>query len=150
MGLATPIFFIFLLALVINALYPPILLQCESRLLQRIAPAFIDVALDLVYGLVVYWVLMFSEAYSAALPSGLLEYWTVFFPVMHIWTVCRTLESDGASRATSYRDHRLSRRAALFSGVAGLGTIAAVLFVRCSFGNPFYVDAPVPATASTR
>ena len=38
------IFYIFLSALVINALYPPILLQCESRLLQRIAPAFIDVA----------------------------------------------------------------------------------------------------------
>ena len=135
---SSPIFFIFLSALVINALYPPILLQCESRLLQRIVPAFIDVALDLVYGVVVWVALVMNMALSAAHPSGVLEYWTVFFPVMHIWTVCRTLESDGASRATSYRDRRLSRRAALLSGVAGLGTIAAVLFVECSFGNPFY------------
>ena len=134
----SPIFYIFLSALVINALYPPILLQCESRLLQRIAPAFIDVALDLVYGVVVWVALFMNMALSAAHPSDLLQYWTVFFPVMHIWTVCRTLESDGASRATSYRDHRLSRRAALFSGVAGLGTIATVLFLGCSFGNPFY------------
>ena len=124
--------------------YPPILLQCESRLLQRIAPAFIDVALDFVYGGVVWLVLVLMNANSAAHPSGLLEYWAVFFPVMHIWTVSRTLENHGAARATSYRDCRLSRRKALLSGVAGLGTIAAVLFIGGSYGNPFHATTCRP------
>ena len=71
-------FCIFFSALIVNSLYPSVLLRYESASLQRDAVAGIDVGLDLIYSVVSSLLLYVAKAPAMTLPHDILFFASSF------------------------------------------------------------------------
>ena len=145
--LVTPLYWLFVSALVVNATVPFALLQSKRRVLQRDAVAALDIALDLVYFFDFMCSMVLAEAFPTALTIAPYDYLSMFWPLLHIVTVARSIEAaavwrraedeenalsasegdaDGGGGAPQLR--RLSWRAAAACSALALSVIALTLF----------------------
>ena len=88
---------IFMAALFINCIYPPILLRASSVKWQREIAATLDVYLDVVY----IWTFIFtafSGNFGAPFPIHPWAYLSCFWPVVHVFTASRALEAAVSNR----------------------------------------------------
>ena len=93
-----PLFWVFLTALVVNSVFPALLLRSKSRRVQRDAVAAFDAVLDLVYFKTFMFATYFSGAYATQLPVTSYAYVACFWPLLHIFSVARSLESTAMRR----------------------------------------------------
>jgi hypothetical protein len=100
---------IFMGALVVNCLYPPILLRMSSVRWQREMAATCDVYLDCIY-IWMFVLTMFTGDFSSPFPISPWAYLSCFWPVMHVFTAARALEAAVT--------HRVQEAQALASGRA--------------------------------
>ena len=147
------VFWLFLSVMLINAIYPSLFLRAKTVHVQRDAVAIVDAALDLVYSLVVLWSLWVCRAPISGLPSDFLAYTSNFFPVFHIFTVARSIETAKVQRDESFfmKTHqstlhapsageskahwgRLPRPVGVGYAVLSYSAIAFILWSRC-YGN---------------
>ena len=92
---------LFLFALLVNVLYPPILLRTTSVKFQREVAAMVDVFLDCasIWPLIITNLLTFSPAvYEISTPVNPLAYMSSFWPVLHVFTCSRAVEKAVACR----------------------------------------------------
>ena len=131
-------FSIFLGALVVNSLYPSVLLRYKSAKLQRDAVAAVDVILDLIYSATSSVAAILRGHHSAqALPHDPWSFASSFYPVMHILTVAHAMENAKRNQ-TEYPERTVSRRASVGFAMTSLSVVLVVLFTQCSYGNPFH------------
>ena len=74
-----PLFWTFLTALIVNAMYPAILLRRQSRVLQRDAASAFDAMLDLTYVITAFLSAFFSGALSVSCPTTAYHYFSTFW-----------------------------------------------------------------------
>lgn len=167
---SAPIFWTIFAALVVNALYPAVLLVQRDAFWSRRAVAVVDAALDLVYSAVFFFAMLTNGVFAAALPIWPLATLSLFYPTVHVVFVCRAIEAaaaDLAARArravgaaTANGERRASTRTAMaltgrvedalplwkgarFAAVA-LGAVAAALGARCADRYPLLSALPGP------
>ena len=144
--LLRPLFWIFFAALVINAVYPAVLLRQRSHALQRSAAATVDVAIDVVYVLTFFFSPFLGViAVPTLLPTNPVDFFTALWPLAHIFTAAQTIEACAKRRAsapraarrrnrrysTSVTDARLGARKAAGFVVASLGSVLLILLTQC-------------------
>ena len=167
---SAPIFWTIFAALVVNALYPAVLLVQRDAFWSRRAVAVAAAALDLVYSAVFFFAMLTNGVFAAALPIWPLATLSLFYPTVHVVFVCRAIEAaaaDLAARArravgaaTANGERRASTRTAMaltgrvedalplwkgarFAAVA-LGAVAAALGARCADRYPLLSALPGP------
>jgi hypothetical protein len=132
-----PLFWTFVVALVINAVYPAaLLLQPELRSSQRNLVAALDVLLDAVYFMTFGMATALAGAYPIAIPTTAYLYLSTFMPLLHIVAVARSIETAAAQNVIAAKkgvDHTkqaVPRRwaAALYVTLALSGIAAAFAF----------------------
>jgi len=137
--LLVPSYWIFLAALVVNAIYPSVLLTSKSKHLQREVAAHCDAALDVTYFIVYLMATWVTNSLSRTFPLTPYEYVATFFPLVHVLGVARALEENarpqpmrrpGLSRvrSTSAIETRLPLRVSVGHVVVALGIVAAIFF----------------------
>lgn len=122
----------FFAALVINALYPAVLLFQRNARLNRRAVAVVDVALDLVYSAVFFFAMLLNGMFAAALPTDPLQWLSLLSPAAHIMFTCRAVEVAAADLRARRQAHdnssrRLSRKASMRTTMALTGRVEAAL-----------------------
>ena len=138
--LLVPSYWIFLVALVGNAIYPSVLLTSKSKHLQREVAAQCDAALGVTYFIVYCIATWVTNSLSRTFPLTPYEYVATIFPLVHILGVARALEENAKplpmkrpglerARSTSAMETRLPPRVSVGHVVIALG-IVAVIFVR--------------------
>ena len=138
--LLVPSYWIFLAALVVNAIYPSVLLTSKSKHLQREVAAQCDAALGVTYFIVYCIATWVTNSLSRTFPLTPYEYVATIFPLVHILGVARALEENAKplpmkrpglerARSTSAMETRLPPRVSVGHVVIALG-IVAVIFVR--------------------
>ena len=93
-----PLYCVFVGALGVNAVVPSVLLRCERRSLQRDAVAALDIGLDLIYFYSFTYMMLFVAAHPKYLPLTPYEYLSTFWPLLHIVTVARSIETAAVQR----------------------------------------------------
>ena len=88
---------VFLFGVLVNCLYPPILLSMSTVALQREASAKCDLLLDCIY-IWSFLILALQGDFSAALPLNPMQYMSCFWPVVHIFTAGRAIEAAVTTR----------------------------------------------------
>jgi hypothetical protein len=142
-----PLYWTFVFALALNAVYPAVLLRSTRHRLQRDAVASIDVFLDIIYVVTFAFAMLYVDCAAAGTPTAPFLYVSTLWPLVHahVVTTARAIEmaavqrraeaegaQDGAQQqAHTAALHRLPRwAAAAFLVLAGLA---------CSL--PFLVSA---------
>ena len=126
-----PFFWLFLGALVVNALYPSFLLRCKNMMLQRDACAAFDAVLDLLYFTTFQLSTYFVSAYGQMTPVSAYEYLSSFWPLLHIYTVAQALEAAAIRRhaeASAAAKRRGSRKASRRMSLDGITETAHFIF----------------------
>ena len=156
-ALLVPYYWLFLAALVANALYPSVLLRSKSARVQRDAVAGCDAALDLTYFVTFFFATFGVLSWPKLLPLAPYEYVATLFPIVHVFGVARALEANAKRRvetaqASPQRNRRgsvsaaatqLPRRLSVGYAVGALGVIAAVLvYTATKELYPFNRDDP--------
>jgi len=136
-----PIFWTFVGALLVNAIYPGVLLQCRNRMLQRDAAAAMDGAVGFIYVLIFALCGCFTQAWGSVLPVKTYAYVSNLWPLIHMVTVARSLEAAAAQRAcqveASADTTPLPRRAAVCFWLIALTGIATEMFTLGQDRYPF-------------
>jgi hypothetical protein len=85
-------YWIFVCALALNAVYPAVLLHSKHRGLQRDATSAIDVLLDMTYFLT-FWLSMYAAyAWPKMLSTTFLDYTATLSPLVRLVTTAREIE----------------------------------------------------------
>jgi len=111
-SVAELVFNVVLFALVINAVYPAVLLQSKNSSLKRDGSMFLDAVLDSIYCLAVQMLLHFTVGSSAA-PHAFFLYASNLVPAFHICAVACAIEFSAMHR-----------------NVAGIGSRHHTMFAR--------------------
>ena len=82
--ISRPAFWIFFAGLVVNAVYPAVLLCQQTRVVQRDAVAILDVLLDFVYATTYFFAAIANASIIKMSPTDPLGYLTSFWPIAHI------------------------------------------------------------------
>jgi len=132
---------VFLFALVVNVLYPPILLRSSSVRFQREVAAMFDVFLDCAYiwPIIVVQVLTFSPTVlQVVAPLDPFAYFSSFWPVLHVFTCSRAVEKAVACRVRE--EQSFSRKSKGGINVKGtrLPLWTAVCFLIVTVGSVGY------------
>ena len=93
-----PLFWLFVIALFVNAIYPSILLRSKNMVLQRDACAAVDAVLDLLYFTTFQLATYFSGSLAYNIPVSTYAYMSCFWPLLHIYTVAQALEAAALRR----------------------------------------------------
>ena len=160
---SAPIFWVVFAALVVNALYPAVLLAQRDAFWSRGAVAFVDAGLDLVYSAVFFFAMLTNGMFAAAFPIWPLRTLSLFYPTAHVVFVCRAIEASEADLAARRQrahdvegnaEHRIRARTmmaltgrvaakntlSLWKGArfvaSALGVVAVALVVRCTDRYP--------------
>eukprot|EP00908_Phaeocystis_cordata_P027108 Transcript_9648.p1 GENE.Transcript_9648~~Transcript_9648.p1 ORF type:complete len:711 (-),score=108.43 Transcript_9648:607-2526(-) len=128
---------LFLLGLVVNAIYPAILLRMSSIRLQRELSAVTDVVLDCVY-ILTNVMMVYTGMFAQLAPIDPRAYLSNFWPLLHIFSVCRAVEAavtrrmqeqqaKKSSKANDAQDTRLPRWGALLYLTISMGMLSYYL-----------------------
>ena len=144
-------FWLFLLALCVNVLYPLACLSRSSFFLQRELPAYFDAAIDFVYGPL--YILSCQVAFLGSCSAGenpypwrAMEYISNILPCFHIYALCCSLDIASLQRKTAENRNRslrvnklmaLSSRPLFLYGITAGTVVLLSLFVGCRNGYPF-------------
>ena len=143
--ISRPAFWIFFAGLVVNAVYPAVLLCQQTRVVQRDAVAILDVLLDFVYATTYFFAAIANASIIKMSPTDPLGYLTSFWPIAHIFTVARALETSARHRLRRGTDadddrmakeSRLTRRASIGYAMATFGAVMYALFTHCNTTYP--------------
>ena len=85
------LYWVFLCALLLNAVYPSVLLRSASFWVQREAVAACDAALDLVYFWTFFVSCFFTTAFATLLPLTPYEYVATLYPMVHVYGTALSL-----------------------------------------------------------
>lgn len=129
----TSTFQIFLFGLLVNCLYPPVLLQMRSVRLQREMAAKIDIILDSIY--MFTNLNMIFSGLAECLPIDPIAYLSCFWPVMHIFTACRAVETAVIQRIQEQQASKRAQKAHVDAVGARLPWWAALTYLAIALGT---------------
>jgi hypothetical protein len=150
-----PMFWTFVCALLLNTIYPSVLLHSKRRGLQRDVVAAIDVLLDLIYFLAFCLAMFSGDGQPKLVPTDPFLYASNLCPLVRVVTTARAIETAALQRLEHRRSEgerlshdatqdravarqRLPRWAAVgFFVLAGLACWAAFLFIGTRDRFPF-------------
>ena len=79
-----PIYWGIFATVVINSLYPSVLLGMRDAFMSRTVVSGMDAALDVVYSMVFWFVMFLNGAFAAAFPTAPLDVLSLFYPTAHV------------------------------------------------------------------
>ena len=93
-----PLYWTFVCALALNAVYPAVLLRSTNHRLQRDAVAAIDVLLDMTYFLAFLFSMFATNSVVQMAPTAPFLYASTLWPLMHVVTTARAIETAAVQR----------------------------------------------------
>jgi hypothetical protein len=101
--LLKPLYWIFVSALALNAVYPAVLLHSKRRSLQRDAVAAIDVLLDIIYIFTFSLSMFTAGAFSHTVPTAPHLYVSILSPLVRVAMTAREIETAAIERLEQRR-----------------------------------------------
>lgn len=96
--LLVPLYWSFLCALFVNAVYPSVLLRSANFHTQREAVAACDATLDIIYFFTFFLSCFGTLALNTLLPFTPYDYVATLYPLLHVYGVARSLETIAKRR----------------------------------------------------
>jgi len=108
---SAPIFWTILAALIVNAIYPMVLLVQRDAFWNRRAVAVVDGMLDLIFGQVFFFTMLLNGMFSAALPTTPIAMLSLFYPTIHVvFCACAIEEAAADLKARKRRRESATAR----------------------------------------
>jgi hypothetical protein len=93
-----PLYWAFVCALVLNAIYPAVLLRSKRFRLQRDAVAATDLLLDMIYFLAFFLSMYAAGGAAQIVPTTPILYASMLWPLVHVVTTARAIETAAVQR----------------------------------------------------
>jgi hypothetical protein len=106
--LLEPLYWTFSIGLMMNAVYPVVLLRSKRRFLQRDAVAVIDVLIDLTYFVTFFFSMFFANGFPNLVPTAPHLYASNLWPLVHVVTTAHAIETAAVQRRAEAEAHRQS------------------------------------------